>query len=68
MDSARVCYLVSWIQKVEEEGIDPSGFIPEGKRVVLTVCDVDSKSGSARLEFMSKEPNGERRIRTETVE
>lgn len=67
-DSLKVGCLASCIQKVEEEGMDSFGFIPEDKRVVLTLCDVDLKSGSARLEFTSKATNGEREFRTQTIE
>jgi hypothetical protein len=67
-DSLTVGCLASCIQKVEEEGIDASGFIPEDNRAVLTLCDVDLKNGSARSEFTSKGTNGEREFRTETIE
>jgi len=48
--------------------MDFSGFIPEDKRAVLTFWEVDPKTRSARLEFMSKGSNGERVFRMETIE
>ncbi len=48
--------------------MDSSGFIPEDKRVVLSLWEVDPQTRSARLEFMSKGSNGERVFRTETIE
>jgi hypothetical protein len=48
--------------------MDESGFIPEDKRAVMTLCDVDLKSKSVTLECTSKGLNGERKIRTETME
>jgi len=50
-NSFSVGYLASYIQQVEEEGMDSSGFIPEDKRVVLSLWEVDPETGSARLEF-----------------
>lgn len=67
-DSLTVGYLTDWIRRVEEEGMDPSGFIPEDKRAVMTLCDVDLSNKSVTLGCTSRGPNGERRYRTETVE
>ncbi|KAE9376674.1 hypothetical protein N431DRAFT_400960 [Stipitochalara longipes BDJ] len=67
-NSFSVGCLATCIQKVEEEGMDSSGFIPEDKRVVLSLWEVDPKTRSARLEFMSKGSNGQRLFRTEMIE
>ena len=48
--------------------MDSSGFIPEDKRVVLGLWEVDPKTRSARLEFMGKGRNGERLFRIEMIE
>lgn len=37
------------MQKVEEEGMDSSGFIPEANRAVMTLCEVDRETKSVRL-------------------
>ncbi|KAE9367256.1 hypothetical protein N431DRAFT_495541 [Stipitochalara longipes BDJ] len=67
-DSLIVGCLTSCVQKIEEEGMDPSGFIPENKRAVLTLCDVDLKNRIANLEFTRKGSNGKRGFRTETID
>jgi hypothetical protein len=66
-DAVTVACLTDWIRKVEEEGMDENAFIAEDKRAVLTLCDVDLKSRSVTLRCMSKEPDGKRRFRTETM-
>ena len=66
-DSLIVGCLASCVQRVEEEGMDSSGFIPEDSRAVLTGCDVDLKNESARLEFTLKGTTGQRAFRTETI-
>ena len=44
--------MTSWIQKIEEESSPagaPTDFIPEARRAVMTVCDVDLKARRVRL-------------------
>jgi hypothetical protein len=53
---------------VEEEGMDANVFIPEDKRAVMTLCDVDLKNQSVNLGCTSKGPNGERKFRMEWME
>jgi hypothetical protein len=37
------------MRKVEEEGMDKNGFIPENKRAVMTLCDIDGNTRTAAL-------------------
>jgi hypothetical protein len=57
-DAESAALTTGWIQKVEEEGMDSNGFIPEASRAVIKVFDMDWKSKSVRLGCMSKGETG----------
>jgi hypothetical protein len=68
-DSQTVGCLTDWIRKIEEQGMDENGYIPEESRAVMTLCDVDLKSRSAVLGFTSKGwDNGPPIVKTERVQ
>lgn len=48
-DAMSVGHLTDWIRRVEEEGMDENGFIPENKRAVMTLCDIDVNIRTAVL-------------------
>lgn len=50
--------LTDWIRNIEEEGMDEQGYIPEHKRVVMTICDVDL---NARIAVLGAPSTGEER-------
>jgi hypothetical protein len=57
-DALGVGKLTDWIRRVEEEGIDENGYIPDSKRAVCTLCDVDLKAKVAVLGCVSSTEDG----------
>ena len=67
-DALGVGKLADWIRGVEEEGMDENGYIPESKRAVMRLFDVDLNNKVALLGCKSPSEKGQKFIRKEVVE
>jgi hypothetical protein len=42
LDALSAAKFTDWIRKIEEKGMNEQGYIPEHKRVAMTICNLDS--------------------------
>lgn len=66
-DALSVGRLTDWIRSIEEEGMDENGCIPENKRAVMTLCDIDINQKTAVLGCTSLGDEGPK-FRKELIE
>jgi hypothetical protein len=69
-DGPATGFVADWLRGIEMEDVTPDGFIPEGKRAVMTLCEVDEDYKTVTLQCRSRGSGleGEAELITETLD